>query len=166
MSNICTFRNRNRNASFQPICNASHTKQKYKLVNKCDGITMTKSNKLILSLGNVCCTNTHTHTLKHKIEDWENAFAGARFSVWASRILHSHKVGYIYLFMYVYMLVLICSCYSVLNSCVLNADMLEPENGAEVTQKRCIITNHVEITKIGLKWHERMKCAFAVKTKQ
>lgn len=67
--------------------------------------------------------------------------------------------------MYVYMLVLICSCYSVLNCCVLNADVLEPENGAEVTQKRCIITNHVEITKIGLKWHERMKCAFAVKTK-
>lgn len=84
---------------------------------------------------------------------------------WASHILHSHKVGYIYLFMYVYMLVLICSCYSVLNCCVLNADVLEPENGAEVTQKRCIITNHVEITKIGLKWHERMKCAFAVKTK-
>lgn len=71
MSNICTFRNRNKNTSFQPICNASHTKQKYKLVNKCDGITMTKSNKLILSLGNVCCANTHTHTqtnIKLKIE--------------------------------------------------------------------------------------------------
>lgn len=53
------FKIHNINIFFQPICNASHAKQKYKLVNKCDGIAMTKSNKFILSL---LPTDTQTHT--------------------------------------------------------------------------------------------------------